>query len=110
MIKLLASMRKWWATFRKRPYVEVISEGNLTKDGYPLELDWNSYFIEELDRYGIEGNSDEEMVEVWLLQLARAAHQDNRHCSPREGTAGRPDPDPRRPDRPQPRDRARGGG
>lgn len=75
MIKLLASTRKWWATFRKRPYVEVISEGNLTKDGYPLELDWNSYFIEELDRYGIEGNSDEEMVEVWLLQLARASHQ-----------------------------------
>jgi hypothetical protein len=75
MIKLLASTRKWWATFQKRPYVEVISEGHLTKDGYPLELDWNSYFIEELDRYGIEGNSDEDMVEVWLLQLARAAHQ-----------------------------------
>lgn len=75
MIKILASTRKWWATFRKRPYVEVISEGNLTKNGYPLELDWNSYFIEELDRYGIEGDSDEEMVEVWLLQLARASHQ-----------------------------------
>ena len=76
MIKLLASIRRRWATFRKRPYVEVISEGRLTEHGYPLELDWNSYFIEELDRYGIEGNSDEEMVEVWLLQLARAAHQD----------------------------------
>jgi len=75
MIRLFASSRKIWATWKKRPYVEVISEGKLTEKGYPLELDWNQYFIEELDRYGIEGDSDEEMVEVWLLQLARSAHQ-----------------------------------
>jgi len=72
----MSKIRKWWATRKKVPYVEIVSEGGNTKDGFSLELDWNDYFIEELAKYGIEGSSDEEMVRLWLERIRQATDFD----------------------------------
>lgn len=73
--------RKFWSSLKKQPYVEIVSEGGRTAEGFPLELDWNDAFIDELARCGIEGETDEEMVLQWLQNLMRAQdieeHQKN---------------------------------
>jgi hypothetical protein len=68
----MSRIRKFWATLRKRPYVEVVSEGGNSKEGFALELDWNVHFINELEKHGISGRSDEEAVRNWMSRLMRA--------------------------------------
>lgn len=70
--KHMSNARKLWATIRKRPYVEVISEGGNSEKGFALEMNWNQKFIDELEKYGISGRSDEEAVREWMSRLMRA--------------------------------------
>jgi hypothetical protein len=77
MKRLWLSIRKKWANFKKEPFVVIVSEGGMTEDGYPFELDWNDLFIEDLAKHGIEGSSDEEAVQMWLQRIMRAEDLDN---------------------------------
>ena len=64
---------KEYATRKKEPWVSVISthvnETNV-KNGF-FELDWNNYFIEQLREqgYGLDGDSEEEIVDRWFREL-----------------------------------------
>jgi len=77
MFKLWILIRKTWANLKKQPFVAIVSEGGMTEDGYPFELDWNDLFIEDLAKHGIEGTSDEEAVQIWLQQIMRAQDLDD---------------------------------
>ena len=61
------------ATINKEPWVNVIKMGvnptNVTQ-GY-FELDWNEEFIIMLQEAGIEGKSDEEIVNKWFNGVCR---------------------------------------
>lgn len=56
------------ATIKKEPWVNVVKMGvnpvNITQ-GY-FELDWNDEFIIMLQEAGLEGKSDEEIVNTWF--------------------------------------------
>lgn len=61
------------ATKNKEPYVNVLETHFDPKDpnnGY-FELDWNSYFIDELRKAGYTGDSDEEIVDKWFKNLCQ---------------------------------------
>ena len=55
----------------------MVSEGGMTDEGYSIELDWNDLFIEDLAKNGIEGKSDEEAVQMWLMRIMRSQDIDN---------------------------------
>jgi len=63
------------ATKRKEPWVSVL-ETHVNKDnpanGF-FELDWNEYFVVQLRQagYGLEGDTDELVVDLWFKTLAR---------------------------------------
>jgi len=63
------------ATRRKEPWVAVL-ETHVNKDnpanGY-FELDWNEFFVVQLRQagYGLEGDADELVVDLWFKTLAR---------------------------------------
>lgn len=77
MKRLWIKIRKRWATLRKKPFVVMVSEGGNSEEGYPIELDWNDLFIEDLAKHGIEGKTDEEAVQMWLMRIMRAQDIDN---------------------------------
>ena len=61
------------ATRKKEPWVGVIDthvNKENVKNGF-FELDWNKYFIEQLREqgYGLEGDSEEEIVDRWFREL-----------------------------------------
>ena len=63
------------ANRRKEPWVAVL-ETHVNKDnpanGF-FELDWNEHFVEQLRQsgYGLEGDTDELVVDIWFKTLAR---------------------------------------
>ncbi|CAB4125938.1 hypothetical protein UFOVP181_300 [uncultured Caudovirales phage] len=62
------------ADLKKEPWVAVL-DTHVNKDNIRngfFELDWNSYFIEELKKagYGFDGDPDEEIVDRWFRDLA----------------------------------------
>jgi hypothetical protein len=63
------------ANKRKEPWVTVL-ETHVNKDnpanGF-FELDWNEYFVLQLRQagYGLEGDTDELIVDLWFKTLAR---------------------------------------
>ena len=63
------------ATKRKEPWVSVL-ETHVNKDnpanGF-FELDWNEFFVVQLRQagYGLEGDTDELVVDLWFKTLAR---------------------------------------
>ena len=63
------------ANKRKEPWVAVL-ETHVNKDnpanGF-FELDWNEYFVAQLRQsgYGLEGDTDELVVDMWFKTLAR---------------------------------------
>jgi len=77
MKRLWIKIKKRWATLRKKPFVVMVSEGGMTDEGYSIELDWNDLFIEDLAKNGIEGKSDEEAVQMWLMRIMRSQDIDN---------------------------------
>jgi uncharacterized membrane-anchored protein len=62
------------ATKKQEPWVAVldthVNKENI-RNGF-FELDWNSYFIDELKKsgYGFDGDPDEEIVDRWFRDLA----------------------------------------
>jgi hypothetical protein len=63
------------ATAQGIPYVAVL-DTHVNKDNIRngfFELDWNSFFIQELIKagYGTESNPEEETVDRWFRDLAR---------------------------------------
>lgn len=62
------------ADLKKEPWVAVL-DTHVNKDNIRngfFELDWNSYFIEELKKsgYGFDGDPEEEIVDRWFRDLA----------------------------------------
>jgi len=61
------------ATKNKEPYVNVLETHFDPKDpnnGY-FELDWNSYFIDELRKAGYTGENEEEIIDKWFKNLCQ---------------------------------------
>lgn len=61
------------ATRKKEPWVGVL-DTHVNKDNIRngfFELDWNEYFIVQLkqDGYGVDGDTDEEIVDRWFREL-----------------------------------------
>jgi hypothetical protein len=66
------------ATARKEPYVRVLEtkvDRNDPSNGY-FELDWNSYFIDDLRKAGYTGITDEEIVDKWFRALCQTVVND----------------------------------
>lgn len=61
------------ATIKKEPWVNVVKMGvsptNVTQGFF--ELDWNDEFVIMLQESGIEGKSDEEIVNKWFNGVCR---------------------------------------
>ena len=79
------------ADLKKEPWVAVL-DTHVNKDNIRngfFELDWNSYFIEELKKvgYGFDGDPDEEIVDRWFRDLAANMLSDE-GLNPAERTAG----------------------
>lgn len=61
------------ATARKEPWVAVLDtqvNPDNVRNGF-FELDWNEYFIMQLQANGYQGTSEEEMVDQWFQDLCR---------------------------------------
>lgn len=68
------------ATSRKEPWVDVIKTHiNTTNanNGF-FELDWNEYFIIQLKKegYGVDGDTEESIIDRWFRDLARNIFSD----------------------------------
>lgn len=64
---------KEMATAKKVPYVTVLEtkiDPSNPSNGY-FELDWNSYFIDELRKAGYTGISEEEIIDKWFKALCQ---------------------------------------
>lgn len=61
------------ATSRKEPYIKVLEtkvDSTNPANGY-FELDWNSYFIDDLRKAGYTGVTEEEIVDKWFKALCQ---------------------------------------
>lgn len=61
------------ANAKKEPYVTVLEtkvDPNNPANGY-FELDWNSYFIDDLRKAGYTGVTEEEIVDKWFKALCQ---------------------------------------
>lgn len=64
---------KEMATARKESYVTVLEtkvDPDNPANGY-FELDWNSFFIDELRKAGYTGVTEEEIVDKWFKALCQ---------------------------------------
>lgn len=62
------------ATARGESYIRVIEthiDPNNPSNGY-FELDWNSFFIDELKKAGYTGNTEEEIIDKWFRNLCQS--------------------------------------
>jgi len=61
------------ATEKKEPWVQVlqthVNKENI-RNGF-FELDWNEYFVVQLRGAGYTGETDEEVVDKWFVELCR---------------------------------------
>jgi len=69
------------ATAKKEPYIKVLDtqiDPNNPANGY-FELDWNTYFIDELRKAGYNANTEEEIIDKWFKALCQnvIAEDDN---------------------------------
>jgi len=79
--KDLMMKEKEEATKAKKPWVGVldtqINKDNI-RNGF-FELDWNNEFIEQLIDAGYQGESNEEIVDMWFKDLARNVLSEEGH-------------------------------
>ena len=64
---------KEMATARKEPFIRVVDtqfDPKNPANGY-FELDWNSFFIDELKKAGYNGASEEEIVDKWFRAICQ---------------------------------------
>ena len=61
------------ANVKKEPWVTIINVNYdpTTPDTGEMELDWNHYFIEQLENAGYSAPSEEETVDLWMNNLCR---------------------------------------
>ena len=67
------------ATLEKRPYVGVVGldvNYEIPLDG-SFELEWNSYFIDELKKVGFQGKTDEQIIDQWFTALCKTIVNEN---------------------------------
>lgn len=67
------------ATARKEPYIKVLDtkvDRSNPADGY-FELDWNSFFIDDLRKAGYTGVTEEEIVDKWFRALCQTVVNDS---------------------------------
>lgn len=61
------------ATARGESYIKVLDtqiDSTNPANGY-FELDWNSYFIDELRKAGYNANTEEEIIDKWFKALCQ---------------------------------------
>lgn len=59
------------ATRKKQPYFKVLNL-EYNNDGVgAFELDWNVWFVMDLRKQGVPGNTEEEMVDNWFTGICR---------------------------------------
>lgn len=61
------------ATAKKEPYIVVVEtkvDPDNPANGY-FELDWNSYFVDDLRKAGYNGITEEEIVDKWFKALCQ---------------------------------------
>lgn len=61
------------ATIRKEPWVKVVHfgvTGSDVKQG-DFELDWNEYFIKQLEDQGYLGRSEDEVIQQWFHEVCK---------------------------------------
>lgn len=61
------------ATEKKEPWVAVL-DTHVNKDNIRngfFELDWNEYFVLQLRTAGYPGETDEEVVNAWFIELCK---------------------------------------
>ena len=64
---------KEMATAKKEPYIRVVDtqfDPKNPANGF-FELDWNSFFIDELKKAGYNGVTEEEIVDKWFKAICQ---------------------------------------
>lgn len=64
---------KQTATLKKEPWVTVLQMdfgGKASLEG-SFELDWNSYFVDQLTKSGYQGNTPDIIVNSWFMEVCR---------------------------------------
>ena len=77
--KIEAKYEKQEATEKGEPYVTVLRMGidpDNVVQGY-FELDWNDEFVQMLSSAGIQGTSDEDIVNKWFNGVCRTVLLDS---------------------------------
>jgi hypothetical protein len=61
------------ATIKKEPWVKVVNVGTEPKNPEygSFELDWNEYFLEQLQDNGYVAPHPEDIIDMWLTNLCR---------------------------------------
>lgn len=60
------------------PFVEIVSENfDADSGGVQLRLDWNSAFVNNLKKAGFTGQTEEAIVDSWLVALSRARQEES---------------------------------
>ena len=62
------------ATEKQLPYVNVVGfelDDPKKPDQGAFELDWNVYFVNQLRKEGIQGTTDEDVVDQWIQKVCR---------------------------------------
>ena len=75
------------ATKNKEPYVAVLDthlNSENPRNGF-FELDWNSYFIDKLKMNGYRGETDEEVVNRWFVELCSNIAKEEQIATPEAG-------------------------
>src|SRR4051812_6830568 len=62
------------ATEQQEPWVTVLNT-HINKDNVRngfFELDWNSFFVDQLRQHGYQGQTEEEIVDKWFKVLCQS--------------------------------------
>jgi hypothetical protein len=61
------------ATEKGEPYIEVLSLDIDAKNPVhgSFELEWNKFFVDELRQKGFQGETDEDIIDIWFQQICR---------------------------------------
>ena len=86
-VKKTESKKKEKKSKSEEPWVKVIKlhvQPENPRNGF-FELDWNSYFIDKLKMNGYRGESDEEVVNRWFVELCSNIAKEEQIAVPEAG-------------------------
>ena len=55
--------------FRKKPWFRVVATSEADDPSVAMEFDWNAAFIEKLKKLGINGRTEEDMVDTFMANI-----------------------------------------